>query len=406
MTLTPQFTLSNLFSDFFKSEKIGGLILILCTGASLAISNSGWGQSYIHFWHAPAFLSVGKIELNFSVEEWINDGLMAIFFLMVGLEIERELYMGELSKFSNALLPILAAIGGMVLPAVIHFGFNRATASQPGIGIPMATDIAFSLGVLSLLGKRVPAALKIFLTAVAIIDDLGAVIIIAVFYTKGFSLTNLVIALGIFGFLLALNKLNVLKTWIYLVFGVVMWYFMQKSGVHATISGVLLAFAIPFRKDGGKNPSHALQHGLHNPVNFLIIPLFALANTGIHLASGWHTQLGSGNSLGIMIGLLAGKPLGICLMCLGGVGLKWCQLPEGISWRSLWGAAILAGIGFTMSIFITNLAFVGNPDLIENSKIAVLLGSIAAACLGFIWLALAGGKGKKYSGRKTSRYSD
>jgi NhaA family Na+:H+ antiporter len=280
----------------------------------------------------------------------------------------------------------------MALPAIIHFGFNRNTASQAGIGIPMATDIAFSLGVLSLLGKRVPPALKIFLTAVAIIDDLGAVILIAVFYTKGFSLGNLVIALGIFGLLVIMNRLNVLKTWIYLILGVLMWYFMQKSGVHATISGVLLAFAIPFRKFGGPNPSDALQHALHNPVNFIIIPLFALANTGIHLDSGWHAQLGSNNSLGIMLGLLAGKPLGIGLMCLLTVGLKWCQLPEGISWNALVGAAILAGIGFTMSIFITNLAFAGSPNLIENSKIAVLLGSMAAACLGFVWLAVAGQK--------------
>jgi len=382
--------LSNIFKDFFKSEKAGGLILIFCTIISLLIANSGWGNGYTHFWHSPLNLSFSTIKLDYSVEEWINDGLMTVFFLMVGLEIERELYVGELSDFKNALLPIVAAIGGMAIPALIHFYFNHGTTTQSGIGVPMATDIAFSLGVLSLLGSRVPPSLKIFLTALAIIDDLGAVIIIAVFYTKDFSAVNLFIAIGIFLFLLILNRLKVYKIWVYLVPGALMWYFMLKSGVHATISGVLLAFAIPFNKDDSVNPSYKLQHALHNIVNFFIIPLFALANTGIQLAAGWLNHLYSKNSIGIIAGLVLGKPIGIFVLSWFVIAMKWCRLPEGTDLKKLLGAGILAGIGFTMSIFITNLAFTGETEIIQDSKIAVLLASMLAAVAGMIILFLSG----------------
>ncbi len=385
MTNNPGFTLTNIFKDFFKSGKAGGLILIICTTASLLIANSSWGDGYIHFWHHPLNLSFLNVKLDYSVEEWINDGLMAIFFLMVGLEIERELYVGELSSFTNALLPIVAAIGGMAIPALIHFYFNHDTDTQHGIGIPMATDIAFSLGMLSLLGNKVPPSLKIFLTALAIIDDLGAVIIIAIFYTKNFSVSYLLIALGIFAFLIILNRMKVYKTWIYLIAGIVMWYFMLKSGVHATISGVLLAFAIPFRKDDSVNPSYKLQHALHNPVNYFLIPLFALANTGIILQPGWLDHLHAPNSLGIMYGLVLGKPIGIFILCWLIVKLKWCNLPEGTNWKILLGAGALAGIGFTMSIFISNLAF-DDANIIQDSKIAVLIGSLVAAIIGMIIL--------------------
>lgn len=391
------FRLSSLFTHFFKSGKAGGLILILCTVLSLILANSGAGESYIHFWHAHLNLSFSGVRLDYSVEEWINDGLMAIFFLMVGLEIERELYAGELSDFKNALLPVIAAIGGMAIPALVHYLFNRGTATQPGIGIPMATDIAFSLGMLSLLGNKVPPSLKIFLTALAIIDDLGAVIIIAVFYTKDFSALNLAIALGIFGVLLILNRLKVYSIWIYGVAGVFMWYFMLKSGVHATISGVLLAFAIPFVKDDRINPSYKLQHALHNPVNYLIIPIFALANTGIHLAADWYQHLRTDNSMGIMAGLALGKPIGIFGLCWLAVAFKWCRLPEGVNWKILLGAGILAGIGFTMSIFISNLAFDKIP-LIEESKIAVLIASFAAALAGLVVLSLSCRKTYQESG--------
>ena len=382
MSKNNQSGLSNIFKHFFNSEKAGGFILIFCTIFSLLIANSSLGGSYVHFWHSPLNLSFPGVSLNYSVEEWINDGLMTIFFLMVGLEIERELYVGELSDFRNALLSIVAAIGGMLFPALIHFTINHGTHTQPGIGIPMATDIAFALGMLSLLGNRVPPALKIFLTALAIIDDLGAVIIIAIFYTKGFSAINLSIALAIFIFLLILNRMKVYKLSIYLIAGVFMWYFMLKSGVHATISGVLLAFAIPFNKDDTVNPSYKLQHALHKPVNYLIIPIFALANTGIPLAEDWYNHLHDKNSIGIMLGLLLGKPIGIFLLCWTAVKMKWISLPHGINWKILFGAGVLAGIGFTMSIFITNLAFENETILIEDSKISVLLASLFAAMIG------------------------
>jgi len=289
--------LTKLFREFFDSEKAGGLILVGCTIVSILLTNTAAGEAWLHFWH--------------SLEHWVNDGLMAIFFLLVGLEIERELYIGELADFKKALLPLIAAIGGMLVPAAIHFFFNHGSPTQSGIGIPMATDIAFALGVLSLLGNKVPVSVKIFLTALAIIDDLGAIIVIAIFYTKTLSLTWLAFALGIFLVLLLLNRLKVNKLVFYIIPGILMWYCMLRSGIHATLSGVLLAFAIPFRKSHSSNPSETIQHALHKPVAFLILPIFALANTGILLSSGWTISLGSSNSLGILSGLVLGKPLGI-----------------------------------------------------------------------------------------------
>jgi NhaA family Na+:H+ antiporter len=386
MAKATQFKLTELFIHFFKSEKAGGFILIACTALSLLLANQGTAQSWLHFWHSRIDLSFAMITLDYSMEEWINDGLMAIFFLMVGLEIERELYAGELSQIRNALLPVLAAIGGMVVPALIFFLFNNGSLTQSGIGIPMATDIAFSLGMLSLLGSRIPPSLKIFLTALAIIDDLGAIILIAIFYTKGFVAINLMIAIGIFIFLIVLNKLKFRYLSVYLFAGVIMWYFMLKSGVHSTISGILLAFAIPFDKQDQRSPSLRLQKALHNPVSYLILPLFALANTGIPFAKDWVTHLYSRNSAGIILGLLIGKPAGILLFCWVTVKLKFSQLPEGLGWKILAGTGILAGIGFTMSIFITNLAFTGQNGFIEESKIAVLAGSLLAALLGLLML--------------------
>lgn len=386
---------SALFLHFLKSEKTGGLILILCTLLSLWISNSPVGDSYVHFWNSRLDLSFGGLGLNFTIEEWINDGMMSLFFFMVGLEIERELYVGELADFRNALLPVLAAIGGMFFPALIHFLLNHGLPTQPGIGIPMATDIAFSLGILSLLGKRVPPALKIFLAALAILDDLGAVILIAIFYTKDLSLLYLFAALGIFLLLLLLNRLNFYRVWIFLLLGIIMWYFMLKSGVHATVSGVLLAFAIPFKKDPRQNPSFRLQHALHMPVNYLVVPVFALANTGINLQEEWHQHLATSNNIGIMAGLVLGKPAGIVLICLLAVKMRFCRLPETINWKLLLGTGSLAGIGFTMSIFITNLAFPGQEQVIDNSKMAVLLASLVAAVAGTTALLLAAKKKKE-----------
>jgi Na+:H+ antiporter, NhaA family len=375
-----------LFQLFFNSEKAGGLILICCTVISLAISNSSFGSDFIHFWHREMPLHISNIHIPFRIEEWINDGLMTFFFLLVGLEIERELYIGELSSVKNAILPILAAVGGMLVPALIHLILNHGKPEQAGIGIPMATDIAFSLGVLSLIGKRIPLSLKIFLTALAIIDDLGAIIIIAIFYTKTFSFLFLFMGIGLFLILIMLNRMKVFSLWVYLPAGFLLWYLLYRSGVHPTLSGVLLAFAIPFRKNMERQPSSILQHALHKPVNFLIIPLFALANTAIHLPGGWKTEMISSNSLGISIGLVIGKPLGIAGFSMLGVVFGIARLPEGMNTAKLIGMGLLAGIGFTMSIFISNLAFDSSPDLIQSSKVAVLFASVLAAILGWIIL--------------------
>jgi Na+:H+ antiporter, NhaA family len=380
-----QTNLTTLFTEFFESEQASGVILIVCTLAAIVIANSPFGKGFLDFWHLKVGFEIGAIHLQYSVEHWINDGLMALFFLLIGLEIERELYVGELSDVKNALLPIFAALGGMAIPALFHFGLNWGTATQGGIGIPMATDIAFALGVLALLGNRVSVALPIFLAALAIIDDLGAIVLIALFYVHDFSLLYLVLALGIFVGLLILNRLHVHRLSLYLIPGLVMWYFMLKSGVHATLAGVLLAFTIPFTHDDDTSPSYRVQHFLHKPVAFLIMPLFALANTGIVLSGNWADSLLTSNSVGILVGLVLGKPLGIVLCTLLAVKLRVSQLPSEVGWKHIIGAGFLGGIGFTMSIFITLLAF-GDPDLIQSSKISILLSSLVAGATGFLIL--------------------
>jgi NhaA family Na+:H+ antiporter len=371
--------LSRLFHDFFESEKAGGLILVFVTLLSLGLANSAWQTNYINFWQ----IGLG----GHSIVHIINDGLMAIFFLLIGLELEREVYTGELSSFKHASLPIFGALGGMLIPAGLFLLLNSGTQTQSGAGIPMATDIAFAIGILSLLGTRVPTSLKVFLTALAVMDDLGAIFVIAIFYTNTLAFTNLFIALGIFGFLLILNRLKVQNLIPYFIGGIVMWYFMLHSGVHATITGVLLAFAIPFGDGGEKSPSFILQHFLHKPVALIILPLFALANTCITLGDSWQSGLGQSNSLGIIVGLIIGKPLGIWLFSFIGVGLGLCVLPTDLKWKNIIGAGFLGGIGFTMSIFITLLAF-DNADLVNSSKIAILVASFIAGTIGFIWLRL------------------
>jgi NhaA family Na+:H+ antiporter len=365
------------FIKFFNSEKAGGLMLIVCTGISLIVANSALGIHYLGIW---SYDLVGH-----NIQHWINDGLMTIFFLLIGLELEREVYAGELSDFRNATLPLMAALGGMVLPASLYLVLNINTPAQAGTGIPMATDIAFAIGILSLLGNRVPASLKIFLMALAIIDDLGAILVIAFFYTSSLIWFNLLIALAIFIILLVLNRLKIHILLPYLIGGALMWYFMLHSGIHATITGVLLAFAIPFGDGGEKSPSYRLQHFLHWPVAFFILPLFALANTGIILGSNWYHSLGETGSIGIFIGLILGKPLGIWLFSMAGVALGFCVLPGDLKWKHIIGAGFLGGIGFTMSIFITLLAY-DQETLINNSKIAVLVASAIAGIIGFLWL--------------------
>ena len=317
---------SILFKDFLESEKSGGLVLMACTLISLVLANSVFSTDYLHFWHTPF---AGQ-----PIEYWINDGLMVIFFLLIGLELEREVYIGELSDIKNALLPIFGALGGMIVPAALYLFFNFGTNSQSGAGIPMATDIAFALGILSLLGNRVPVSLKIFLTALAVIDDLGAILVIAIFYTKTLFWNNLFIALGIFAFLLVLNRLKVRNLIPYLIGGVVMWYFMLNSGVHATITGVLLAFAIPFGNGDKKSTSFILQHFLHKPVAFIILPIFALANTAIILSSNMGEILTEHYSLGIALGLIVGKPLGIFALSFFAVKLGICKLPSDLNWNT------------------------------------------------------------------------
>lgn len=360
-------------------------MLIFCTVASIALANYFIGTAYADFWHRKAGFSFGAIDIHLSIEHWINDGLMTVFFLLIGLEIERELYVGELADVKNAALPIVAAVGGMAVPAIIHFVLNKGTVAENGFGIPMATDIAFALGILSLAGKKVPLSLKIFLTALAIIDDLGAIMVIALFYTSNLQVIYLVAALGIFALLLLLNRLKVHNLLPYLVGGLIMWYCMLQSGVHATITGVLLAFAIPFGDGGKKSPSYILQHLLHYPVAFIIIPVFAMANTGILLNIPMRDVLDNSNSLGIIAGLVIGKPAGILLLCMLAIKLKLAKLPEGVNWSQLAGAGILAGIGFTMSVFITLLAF-SDPLLIQYSKIAILLSSLLAGVAGYFMI--------------------
>ena len=370
--------ITKLFKAFFESEKLGGLVLIICTLLSLLLANSVFGESYHHFWLTEF---AGQ-----SIEYWINDGLMTIFFLLIGLELEREIYQGELSNIKDALLPIFAAIGGMIVPAAIFLFFNFGTETQSGAGIPMATDIAFALGVLSLLGNRVPLSLKIFLTALAVIDDLGAILIIAIFYTKTLLWTNLFIALGMFVFLYVLGKYFKVKNLIpYLIGGVIMWYFMLNSGVHATITGVLLAFAIPFGNGGEKSTSYILQHFLHKPVAFIILPIFALANTAIVMSGNISDILTENYSLGIALGLIIGKPLGIFLITFIAVKVGLCKLPSDLNWKSVLGVGFLGGIGFTMSIFITLLAF-DNETVINNAKFIILLSSLVAGVVGFVFL--------------------
>lgn len=371
--------ITQLFSDFFNSEKASGFVLFGCTVLSLALTNSSFGNSYQQLWNSQL--------AGHSVTHWINDGLMTIFFLLVGLEIEREIYIGELKNIRNAMLPVFAAAGGMLIPALIHFLFNKGTPQQSGFGIPMATDIAFALGVLSLVGKRIPGALKIFLAALAIIDDLGAILIIAIFYTSQLSWTNLLIALSIFAALVIMNRLKVNNLLFYLVPGAVMWYFMLQSGVHATISGVLLAFAIPFRRGDHDSPSAILQHWLHKPVAFGVVPLFALANTCIFFEPGIFSRLSDNNSLGIMLGLFVGKPTGIILFSWIAIRLGIARMQHDVRFKHLLGAGILAGIGFTMSVFITLLAF-NDDKLVAVSKISILLTSLLSAGTGLMVLSV------------------
>ena len=367
----------DLFKEFFDNEKATGLILIACTIVSLIMANSIFASQYIYTWHAKFF---GE-----SLEYWINDGLMTVFFLLIGLELKREINDGELSNVKDALLPIFAAMGGMFIPAGIFLINNYGTVTHSGAGIPMATDIAFALGILSLLGNRVPLSLKVFLTALAVIDDLGAILVIAIFYTKTIVWMNLFIALAVFVGLLIMNRMKVRSLTLYLLGGVVMWWFMLHSGIHATITGVLLAFTIPFCHGEKDSIFSKLERALHKPVGFFILPLFALANTAIIISSNIGETLSQHYSIGIALGLIVGKPLGIALVSFIAVRLGVCKLPADLNWKTVISVGFLGGIGFTMSIFITLLAF-DDQTIINNAKFVILLSSLVAGVLGFLFL--------------------
>jgi NhaA family Na+:H+ antiporter len=414
------------FQEFAEKGILGGVLLLAATAIALAWANSPWRESYFHLWETQLVLGTAAEPVRGSLHHWINDGLMAVFFLLVGLEIKRELQVGELSSARQAALPIAAALGGMVVPAVLYAAVNLGGVGAQGWGIPMATDIAFALGVLTMLGPRVPLGLKIFLTALAIVDDMGAVLVIAIFYTSSINLAALGLAgVALLG-LIVLNRARVSALTMYVLVGVVLWAALLKSGVHATIAGVLLALTIPSRtkinamefeerakrlldefdesetgdllvltSKGQQEAIHALEvasaevqapllrleHRLHGVVAFGIMPLFALANAGVEL-SGVTEFLANRVTLGVMLGLLAGKPLGIFGASWLAVRFGLAGLPTGVTWRMLHGAAWLGGIGFTMSLFVAGLAF-GEGDLLNAAKVGVLVASTIAGVVGW-----------------------
>ena len=386
--------LSSPFKWFFKLEAASGLVLLISAVIALIISNSNFSSLYFETLQSYLFIGINNIGLKMSLHHWINDALMAVFFFFVTLEIKREFILGELSSPKQALLPIIAAIGGMLVPALIYIYINFGNGDTiNGWAIPSATDIAFSLGVLSLLGSRVPISLKVFLTALAIIDDLGAIIIIAFFYTGDLSIQYLSLLLLTFIALLILNKSGVKKFLPYLILGLILWFFTYQSGVHATISGVLLATVIPHRK---KNEEYSLltkiEHNISSYVAFGIMPLFALANAGVSLDGINLESLLSPVPLGIVLGLFVGKQIGVFLFSIIAIKLKIAQMPNNANWMSFYGVGILAGIGFTMSLFIGNLAFVENIEYIDGVKIGVLTGSLLSTLIGYGLLLLTSKK--------------
>ncbi|UZS71896.1 Na+/H+ antiporter NhaA [Pseudomonas syringae] len=366
---------------FFAAESAGGLVLMAAALAALIVANSPLADSYFAALHA--------VFAGLSVSHWINDGLMAIFFMLVGLEIKREVLAGQLASWSQRALPGFAALGGMVVPALIYVAFNWGRPDTiGGWAIPAATDIAFALGVLSLLGKRVPLSLKIFLSALAILDDLGAVLIIALFYTSDLSIPMLLAALGSIAVLVALNRLGVKKLLPYLIVGALLWFFMLQSGIHATLAGVALALCIPLGKpdEEARSPLLHLEEKLHPWVAFAVVPIFGFANAGVSLSGITADKLVDPVPLGVALGLLVGKQIGIFAMAALAIRAGLARLPDGSNWGQLYGVAALCGIGFTMSLFIGALAFPGTPELVDEVKVGVLIGSVLSAVLGVVVL--------------------
>ena len=382
------FRLTALFREFFQSQQSAGILLVVATITSLLLANSAIAEEYTSFWKTEIGSNWGGFHLKHSLTGWINEALMTIFFLLVGLEIERELYIGELSSRKRAMLPVMAALGGMIFPALVYLLFNfNHPESISGIGIPTATDIAFAIAIMGLLGDRVPPALKVFLTALAIIDDLGAIVVIGIFYGNGFSGLYLILTALICAALYFLNRKGNENFWIYLILGLSLWFCMLHSGIHATLAGVILAFALPFKSGTPATLSYRIEHKIQWPVTYIILPLFALSNTAITINSEMTGALLSPESLGIFFGLLIGKPVGIFLFSLLAIRLGIASLSSSINKTMIFGAGILGGIGFTMAMFVDNLAFT-NTQQIDLGKISILIGSTTAALLGFLLLHL------------------
>lgn len=373
------------FKKFLHSSQSSGILLIFCVALSLVIANSALAEGFQHI--LDKNIGTDLFGLRYPLSIWVNDGLMAVFFLLVGLEIKREIVEGELSNFKNASLPIVAALGGMIVPAAIYFFFNQDTEYAKGWAIPMATDIAFSLAILSLLGKRVPLSLKIFLAALAIVDDLGAIVVIAVFYTEQIHWMYLLWSALMVLVLVLLNFFKFQKHVFYVIPGILLWYFMHHSGIHATIAGVLLAFTIPTNVSETEiSPLEKLEQKLHLPVNFIVMPLFALANTNITFKDGMVDGLFGSLGYGIILGLILGKVVGINLFSWIFIKLKISSLPDKSNWTQMVGTGLLAGIGFTMSIFIALLSFKGHPEIQDEAKFAILVASLIAGASGFLLL--------------------
>lgn len=376
-----------ILKNFTDSPTSGGIILFICVLISLTIANSPLGTTFENILNTPLGFETASVHLRYTTALWINDGLMAIFFLLVGLEIKRELVSGELSTPRQALLPIFCAFGGAIIPAGIYFAVNQGTETVSGWGIPMATDIAFALAVIAMLGRRVPTSLKVFLAALAIVDDLIAILIIAIFYSAELHTIYLGYAAAILALLFIFNKLGIRSLIFYLIPGLFIWYFVHHSGIHATIAGVLTAMTIPLATKGQQEPPLLkLEHALVTPVNFLIVPLFALANTAIRFEEGMLEGLISPLGIGIIVGLMLGKPVGVYLMTKLAILLRIGSMPEGASWAQIIGVGLLAGIGFTMSIFIALLSFSDNL-LIAEAKFSILVASLLSGVTGYILLS-------------------
>jgi NhaA family Na+:H+ antiporter len=377
-----------IFAHFFQSSSSGGILLLICVFVSLLIANTGLGTSFNDFLAYRLGFETPSVHLEYPILLWINDGLMAVFFLLVGLEIKREVIEGELSSVRQAALPVLAALGGVAVPAVIYFLFNgQSPETAKGWGIPMATDIAFALGILSLLGNKVPSGLKIFLAALAIVDDLIAILVIAIFYSSELHFLYLGYAGAIFVLLIIFNRMGIKNLLFYLLPGAVMWYFIHHSGIHATIAGVLVALTLPTNEEDTDSPLEKLEHALTRPVNFIIMPIFALANTNIAFESEMLQGLTGNLGLGIILGLFLGKPIGIFLMSWFSVKIRAADLPAETTWLHVLGLGLLGGIGFTMSIFIALLSF--SQQAFQNeAKFAILIASILAGVSGFLLLSL------------------